>query len=48
MKKEAVVSGETALFGAKTDDQEVREKVGTLRESLNVDAVAEYYSQSPR
>lgn len=42
---EAVVSGETALFGAKTDDQEVREKVGTLCESLNVDAVAvaEYY-----
>jgi hypothetical protein len=42
---ETVVSGETALFGAKTDDQEVREKVGTLCESLNVDAVAvaEYY-----
>ena len=30
MKKEAVVSGETALFGAKTDDQEVREKAGKL------------------
>ena len=42
---EAVVSGETALFGAKTDDQEVREKVGKLCEALNVDAiaVAEYY-----
>lgn len=42
---EAVVSGETALFGAKTDDQEVREEVGKLCESLGVDAiaVAEYY-----
>ncbi len=42
---EAVVSNETALFGAKTDDQEVRESVGKLCESLNVDAiaVAEYY-----
>ena len=42
---EAVVSGETALFGAKTDDQEVRESVGKLCEALNVDAVAvaEYY-----
>ena len=42
---ETVVSGETALFGAKTDDQEVREKAGKLCESLNVDAVAvaEYY-----
>ena len=42
---EAVVSGETALFGAKTDDQEVREEVGKLCEALNVDAVAvaEYY-----
>ena len=30
MKKEAVVSGETAPFGAKTDDQEVREKAGKL------------------
>ena len=42
---EAVVSGETALFGAKTDDQEVRESVGKLCEVLNVDAiaVAEYY-----
>ena len=32
-------------FGAKTDDQEVREKAGKLCESLNVDAVAvaEYY-----
>lgn len=42
---EAVVSNETALFGAKTDDQEVRESVGKLCEALNVDAiaVAEYY-----
>ena len=42
---EAVVSNETALFGAKTDDQEVRESVGKLCETLNVDAiaVAEYY-----